>query len=428
MQWEKKICIRITARRIVAAILIAASSVNLVIVGAAFEAASTATPTPTLVTLTKTSTATFSLPTATPENTPTLISSPMKTPTLTSNPTFTSTPTATLTSTSTNLPTPTQCVPKTYWFVYYVQSGDTLYSLAPATGSTVDELMMANCLSSTLIIRGQILYVPHLPPTPTPSNTPVPPPDIVVTVFRVTGLAEILIGQKAIVVPVYVVVQNQGGVEADTFKLSAQHIGSSGNFTVPFTVKNQADSWYPYTTTSLGTGEAMAFNGSIMLPESPQGQTIVLNILADSCVGDEFMPSYCRVFESDESNNEAQPVTIKLPSNSPPSVTIISPEVGASYIYDAYDQEFLVWYKDNVVLTGYAKDPEDGILDDSSLTWSTDRTDVYKDPILGHGSSLTLTLLSDECKTGHTITLTARDSDGNVTAATRTINMSCPLY
>ena len=116
-----------------------------------------------------------------------------------------------------------------------------------------------------------------------------------------------------------------------------------------------------------------------------------------------------------------------MPSNYPPSVTIISPKVGTSYIYDAYDQEFLVWYKDNVVLTGYATDPEDGVLDGSSLTWSTDRTDVYKDPILGYGASLSLTLLSDDCKTGHTITLTARDSDGNVTAETRIINMSCPI-
>ena len=69
MQWKKRICIRIIARRITIAILIAASSVNLIIVGAAFEVASTTMPTPTSLSATNTLTAIFSNPTVTPWNT-----------------------------------------------------------------------------------------------------------------------------------------------------------------------------------------------------------------------------------------------------------------------------------------------------------------------------------------------------------------------
>ena len=179
MQWKRKICIRITASRIVTAILIATSSVNLIIVGVAFEAASTVTPAPTSFSPTQSQAITFSVPTATPENTTIPTSSPTETLTSTSSPTSTSTPTATPTSTSTYLPTPTQCVPRTYWFAYYVESGDTLYGLALSTGSTVDELRLANCLPGILIRRGQILYVPRLPiKTPVPTSTYTPKPDL----------------------------------------------------------------------------------------------------------------------------------------------------------------------------------------------------------------------------------------------------------
>jgi len=273
MQWEKKICIKITAHRIAGAILIAVSSVNLIIVGAVFEAASTATYTPTSFSLTQNLTATFNVPTAITENPIIPTSIPVETITLTSSPTFTSTPTVTPMSTYTNLPTSTQCVPKSYWFVYRVQSGDTLYALALSTGSTVYELKLANCLTGTLIYRGQVLYVPHLPvKTPTPTWTYTLKPDL------------------------------------------------------------------------------------------------------------------------------------------PPVVTIISATVSPTY---TYDQKLGLWYS-YVVLDGYATDPENGTLSDSSLTWTTDRTDIHQNPYLGAGSHVEAVLYSNSC-TGawHTITLTAADRKGN---------------
>jgi LysM repeat protein len=296
MQWKKKFCIRITARRIVAAILIAASSVNLIIVGAAFEVASPSTPTPTSLSATNTLPAIFSVQTATLWDTITPISSPTETFTPTSSPTITSTPSATLTSTPTSTPTstytspppPTQCVLKSYWYPYYVQSGDTLYSLALLTGSTVDELMLANCLSGTLIFRGQILYLPRLPIV---TDTPTP----------------------------------------------------------------------------------------------------------------------------------------KI--NYPPVVTITNPAPDSKYDPVDFDEK-LGWYI-TVVLQGGALDPEDGVLQGSSLIWTSDRPDIHGHLTLGRGTEVAATLYANDCNgTSYTITLAAIDKEGNLATAARKIFISarCPDY
>jgi len=107
------------------------------------------------------------VPTQTMSNTPSL--------TLTSTSTFTqtpsATPTATLTTTFTHTPSITPCAPQYAWFIYVVQSGDTFSYIARITGSTVKELMQANCMIDTLIFPGQRLYVPRLP-IETPTFTP----------------------------------------------------------------------------------------------------------------------------------------------------------------------------------------------------------------------------------------------------------------
>lgn len=190
MDKEKKFCFCITRRRVISTVILVASVLNLIIVGAAFdvtfpEAALTATATPTRDEVTMT----FAAPTAT-QGSPTFITStstdtPTQTATATPTAGYTVTATPTDTSTPTNTPssTPTQCVPQYYWPVYEVQAGDTLYSIASRTGSTVDELMRANCLLGTRINIGQKLYVPRLPiitVTPTPTNTPTVTPTIFV--------------------------------------------------------------------------------------------------------------------------------------------------------------------------------------------------------------------------------------------------------
>jgi LysM repeat protein len=46
---------------------------------------------------------------------------------------------------------------------YLVQPGDTLYHIAVSTGTTFSELQSANCLFSTVITPGNLLWVPNVP-------------------------------------------------------------------------------------------------------------------------------------------------------------------------------------------------------------------------------------------------------------------------
>jgi LysM repeat protein len=70
-------------------------------------------------------------------------------------------------------PIPTRkCGPPSGWIFYYVQPGDTLYSIATRYGTTVPQMMVANCLVSVNIVPGQPLYVPNV-------ATITPPPTVV---------------------------------------------------------------------------------------------------------------------------------------------------------------------------------------------------------------------------------------------------------
>lgn len=64
------------------------------------------------------------------------------------------------------------------WVGYRVQSGDTLSVLAARVGVSMARLSAVNCLPSTQIIAGSLLYVPALPvtATPLPTHTPTDTP------------------------------------------------------------------------------------------------------------------------------------------------------------------------------------------------------------------------------------------------------------
>lgn len=168
MHWEKEIRVRITIRRLFIAILAASTVANLVIVGAVVGAdAPSATPTATSVLAIPLSTNTFLIP----------ISGTGEVPTLTQIPGIAPTDTVTPVPTSTDSPVWFVCIKRFYWPTYHVQSGDTLYSLASAIGSTVTELYSANCLTNEHIYAGQVLYVPRVlsnPITPTLTATQTP--------------------------------------------------------------------------------------------------------------------------------------------------------------------------------------------------------------------------------------------------------------
>ena len=137
------------------------------------------------------------------------------------------------------------------------------------------------------------------PPPPPPSS-----PDLVITTFQITGVGGVDIeGNRRI--PVRVVVENQGGTPAAVFKVSVESTASNGTFLRPFDVPGQASMWYPYTSGPLGAGNQVEFAGEIVLTNwtNLSGETITLTATADSCAADEFMPTYCRVDESDETNN-----------------------------------------------------------------------------------------------------------------------------
>jgi LysM repeat protein len=157
MHWEKEIRIRITIRRLVIAVLAASTAANLVIVGVVFgEDSPTTTPTAQfLSTVTSLPTAAISVPTSLPEG-PALS-------TVTQIPGVIPSDTLTPTPTSTDAPLWIVCIKRFYWPTYPVQPGDTLFSLASAVGSTVRELLSANCLTSDRINAGQLLHLPRLP-------------------------------------------------------------------------------------------------------------------------------------------------------------------------------------------------------------------------------------------------------------------------
>lgn len=98
--------------------------------------------------------------------------SPTMTPTQsTSTPTLETTPTATTETIA--------CARNTDWVSYTIKSGNTLADLAQKTGTSVDQILEANCLTEVpvLTINSRIL-LPRVVTTPTaaPSNTPAATP------------------------------------------------------------------------------------------------------------------------------------------------------------------------------------------------------------------------------------------------------------
>ena len=122
--------------------------------------------------------------TATSTMTPTATLTPSASSTMTSTATHTPsaspTMTPTRTPTATLMPSPTVCATSmpSGWVRYVVVSGDTVAGLAVITGTTVDQIVLVNCLPETLmIIVGQTIYLPSLPPVST--SIPAQPTSVV---------------------------------------------------------------------------------------------------------------------------------------------------------------------------------------------------------------------------------------------------------
>lgn len=63
----------------------------------------------------------------------------------------------------TQLP-PGNCTPPANWVQYTVEVGDSLGALAEATGTTLQNLITANCLTDPdTLFTGQVIYLPRSP-------------------------------------------------------------------------------------------------------------------------------------------------------------------------------------------------------------------------------------------------------------------------
>jgi hypothetical protein len=67
------------------------------------------------------------------------------------------------------VPPPVSCPPPTGWIPITVQPGENLATLALRHHSSPENLLVANCLFSTDLTTGSIVYVPSIP-----TNTPIP--------------------------------------------------------------------------------------------------------------------------------------------------------------------------------------------------------------------------------------------------------------
>lgn len=141
-------------------------------------------------------------------------------------------------------------------------------------------------------------------------------PDLVVTTLETTGPPTVN-AENQVEVPIRVVVKNEGNAAAGIFKVATEYTGGtiepSRTFVVAFTVPGQSDIWYPHTSGSLAAGSTVNFAGKVTFNPGEHGVTVSLKATADSDSGDEFMPAYCRVEESNEDNNESTLISVSLP-------------------------------------------------------------------------------------------------------------------
>jgi LysM repeat protein len=147
--------------QVVGGILIALVSVGLLFGGLSLSLAEGNMKSPTAVGITSTQLSTFS-PTFTLESTVTPTLKTFVTESDTDTP-LPPTPTATLP------PPPTNCPPPAGWVAYFIKPGDTLALLSTRYRVSVASLQQANCLSTSELIPGAIIYVP-----PSPTQTRIP--------------------------------------------------------------------------------------------------------------------------------------------------------------------------------------------------------------------------------------------------------------
>ena len=77
------------------------------------------------------------------------------------------------TLTFTPIPTSESCPAPSGWSPIIINPGDTLNSLSVKYGTTINQLMQANCLLVAILQPGSIFFVPNLKPTITTTSVPM---------------------------------------------------------------------------------------------------------------------------------------------------------------------------------------------------------------------------------------------------------------
>ena len=138
-------------------------------------------------------------------------------------------------------------------------------------------------------------------------------PDLVATLRQSTDAGRESISDYSI--PVEVTVTNRGRSAAAVFKTSTEYVHPQYGWTMaPFQVDGR-EPYYPQTTDVLEPGQSVTFVGVVLLDEELAGETVELSAVADSCNGDgsSIAESYCRINESDETNNRSAPIRVVVP-------------------------------------------------------------------------------------------------------------------
>ena len=197
----------------------------------------------------------------------------------------------------------------------WVMAGRPPIDPRPATREeTGDRFPRVEELTNGAMRDGDVLLLPS-EPTPRSSTTeptnevPTEPPpalpDLVVSSFQVNGEAAIDEDGNT-VVPVLLVVANQGGSPAATFKIAVLvETGDGARTPVAFQVPGQESTWFPFAGPLPPAGQ-LELQGNVLVPGSVDVESAMLVAEVDSRVGDEFVPDYGRVQESNEDNNRSR--------------------------------------------------------------------------------------------------------------------------
>jgi len=164
------------------------------------------------------------------------------------------------------------------------------------------EGMIMRSLLSALLIAFTIFLLSGCATVPAPSPGK---PDLVVTKFETTGPATVN-AQNSVVLPIRVVVKNQGSVVTYIFRTAIEYTGPWGTNIVPFTVPAQSDLSYPWTP--LSSGGEMEYEGKVTFHPSLHNVTLSLVAIVDHCGG-----TPCRVDENNGGNNRSAPISVSLP-------------------------------------------------------------------------------------------------------------------